>query len=183
MRTISSTAVTAAGRRAARAMRHGYRTASRPACPGVAGEPERQRAVGRGNVTGGVRTAVPPGSPPPAGLLSWGALGVVCLLGASTYLANRLIIATVPPLLIGGVRFLIGGTLLALIVLARAGRRGFRVTRGQPAPPAPSGLLLPAWGNGLVALAQQQVASGLAALLIASVPLYIVLLRAVTGDR
>jgi drug/metabolite transporter (DMT)-like permease len=46
-----------------------------------------------------------------------------------------------------------------------------------------SGLLLPAWGNGLVTLAQQQVASGLAALLIASVPIHIVVLRALAGDR
>jgi drug/metabolite transporter (DMT)-like permease len=44
-------------------------------------------------------------------------------------------------------------------------------------------VLLPAWGNGLVILAQSQVASGLAALLIASVPLYIAVLRALTGDR
>jgi drug/metabolite transporter (DMT)-like permease len=164
-------------------MRHGYRTASRPACPGVAGEPERQRAVGRGNVTGVVRTAVPAVSARPVGLLSWVALGVVYLLWGSTYLANRLIIATVPPLLIGGVRFLIGGTLLALIVLAGAGRRAFRMTRAQLATTALSGLLLPAWGNGLVILAQSQVASGLAALLIASVPLYIAVLRALTGDR
>jgi drug/metabolite transporter (DMT)-like permease len=164
-------------------MRHEYRTTPRSACPGVAGEPERQRAVGRGNVTGVVRTAVPAVSARSVGLLSWVALGVVYLLWGSTYLANRLIIATVPPLLLGGVRFLIGGTLLALIVLAVAGRRAFRMTRAQLATTALSGLLLPAWGNGLVALAQQQVASGLAALLIASVPLYIVLLRAVTGDR
>ena len=45
----------------------------------------------------------------PVGLLSWVALGVVYLLWGSTYLANRLIIATVPPLLIGGVRFLTAG--------------------------------------------------------------------------
>ena len=46
-----------------------------------------------------------------------------------------------------------------------------------------SGLLLPAWGNGMVVVAQQGVSSGLAALLIAAVPLWIVLLRALTGDR
>ncbi len=57
------------------------------------------------------------------------------------------------------------------------------MTRAQLGTTALSGLLLPAWGNGLVAIGQQQVASGLAALLIAAVPLYIVLLRALTGDR
>ncbi|WP_433294390.1 EamA family transporter [Pseudonocardia sp. CA-142604] len=124
--------------------------------------------------------AVAPRSP---GALAWIALGVVYVLWGSTYLGNRLIIADVPPLFAGGARFLIGGALLGLVVLAVAGRAGFRMTRGQLATTALSGLLLPAWGNGLVALAQQKVASGLAALLIAAVPLYIVVLRALTGDR
>jgi drug/metabolite transporter (DMT)-like permease len=119
----------------------------------------------------------------PVGVLPWVALGVVYVLWGSTYLANRLIIATVPPLFLGGVRFLIGGSLLGLVVWAVAGRRAFRMSRAQFGTTALSGVLLPAWGNGLVALGQQQVASGLAALLIASVPLYIVLLRALTGDR
>ena len=57
------------------------------------------------------------------------------------------------------------------------------MTRAQFGTAALSGLLLPAWGNGLVILAQSQVASGLTALLIASVPLYIAVLRALTGDR
>ncbi|HVH21475.1 MAG TPA: EamA family transporter [Pseudonocardia sp.] len=129
-----------------------------------------------------VRPAVAPASAP-IGMVPWLALGVVYVLWGSTYLANKLIIATVPPLLLGGVRFVIGGLLLGLVVLAVTGWRAFRMTRAQLGTTALSGLLLPAWGNGLVALAQQQVASGLAALLIAAVPLYIALLRAITGDR
>ena len=113
----------------------------------------------------------------------WAALGVVYVLWGSTYLANRLIIVDVRPLLLGGVRFLIGGALLTLIVAAVAGRRAFRLTRAQLATTALSGVLLPAWGNGIVTLGQQQVSSGLAALLIAAVPLWIVLLRSLTGDR
>jgi drug/metabolite transporter (DMT)-like permease len=113
----------------------------------------------------------------------WVALVAVYVLWGSTYLANRLIITTVPPLLAGGFRFLVGGALLAVVVLAVAGRRAFRMNAAQFGTTALSGLLLPAWGNGLVALGQQAVASGLAALLIAAVPLWIVILRAVTGDR
>jgi drug/metabolite transporter (DMT)-like permease len=119
----------------------------------------------------------------PAGAAAWGALGVVYVLWGSTFLANRLIITDVPPLFAGGARFLVGGSLLALVVLAIAGRRAFRMTLPQFGTAALSGLLLPAWGNGLVTIAQQQVASGIAALLIAAVPLYIVGLRALTGDR
>jgi drug/metabolite transporter (DMT)-like permease len=117
------------------------------------------------------------------GLVAWVALGVVYVLWGSTYLGNRLIITDVPPLLAGGVRFLVGGALLGLVILAVAGRRAFRMTGRQLGTTALSGVLLPAWGNGLVALGQQHVASGLAALLIAAVPLYIVALRALTGDR
>jgi drug/metabolite transporter (DMT)-like permease len=115
--------------------------------------------------------------------LAWAALGVVYVLWGSTYLANRFIIADLPPLFASGVRFLVGGSLLALLVAAFAGRRAFRMTWPQFGTTALAGLLLPAWGNGLVTIAQQNVASGLAALLIASVPMWIVVLRALTGDR
>lgn len=114
---------------------------------------------------------------------AWAALGVVYVLWGSTYLANRLIIVDVPPLLSGGVRFLVGGGLLAVVVVCVAGFRALRMTRAQLATTALSGVLLPAWGNGIVTLGQQQVSSGLAALLIAAVPLWIVVLRALTGDR
>lgn len=115
--------------------------------------------------------------------LPWTALGVVYVLWGSTYLANRYIILSMPPLLASGFRFLTGGLLLGVLVLVFAGRGAFALTRAQLGTAALSGLLLPAWGNGLVILAQTQVASGLAALLIASVPLYIAVLRALTGDR
>lgn len=115
--------------------------------------------------------------------LPWIALAVVYVLWGSTYLANRLLLSSVPPLLVGGYRFLIGGALLACVVLCVAGRAAFRMTWAQFGTTALSGLLLPAWGNGMVVFAQQGVSSGLAALLIAAVPLWIVLLRALTGDR
>ena len=115
--------------------------------------------------------------------LPWVALGVVYVLWGSTYLANRFIIVSMPPLLASGFRFLAGGLLLGGLVLLLAGPRSFVLSRAQLGTAALSGLLLPAWGNGLVILAQSQVASGLAALLIASVPLYIAVLRALGGDR
>ncbi|WP_233159497.1 EamA family transporter [Pseudonocardia sp. MH-G8] len=124
-----------------------------------------------------------PAVPARAPALAWVALGVVYVLWGSTYLANRFIITDLPPLFAGGGRFLVGGSLLTLVVLAFGGRRALRMDRRQFATTALAGLLLPAWGNGLVTVAQQQVASGVAALLIASVPLWIVVLRALTGDR
>lgn len=152
---------------------------TRPA-PAAVRQPTRQNVVGYGNVTIVVL------SPPRArttSLLPWVALGVVYVMWGSTYLGTRLIIKEAPPLLVGSVRFLLGGALLAVAVAVFAGRSAFRMTWAQLGTTALSGLLLPAWGNGLVALGQQYVASGLAALLIASVPLWIVTLRAITGDR
>ncbi|HEV7470740.1 MAG TPA: EamA family transporter [Pseudonocardia sp.] len=113
----------------------------------------------------------------------WIALCVVYVLWGSIYLFNRLLITYVPPLLAGGTRFLTAGLGLTVLVVLFAGPKGLRMSRKQLGTTALSGLLLPAWGNGLVAVAQTQVASGLAALLIAVVPLYIVVLRALGGDR
>lgn len=118
-----------------------------------------------------------------AGWLAWAALGVVYVVWGSTYLAIRFSVETMPPALSAGARFLASGVLLCLAVLVFAGRRGFRMTRAQFGTAALVGLLLPGWGNGLVVVAEQHVASGLAALLIASIPLYVVVLRRITGER
>ncbi len=123
------------------------------------------------------------GSPARARALPWLALGAVYVVWGSTYLANRYIIVSMPPLLASGFRFATGGLLLGLLVLLVAGPRALVMTRRQLGTAVLTGLLLPAWGNGFVILAQSQVASGLAALLIAAVPLYIAVFRALTGDR
>ncbi|MGH3876620.1 MAG: EamA family transporter [Actinophytocola sp.] len=118
-----------------------------------------------------------------AGWLAWTALGVVYVVWGSTYLAIRFSVETMPPLLSGGGRFLASGVLLSVAVLLFAGLAGFRMTWRQFGTAALVGVLLPAWGNGLVVVAEQHVASGVAALLIASVPLYVVVLRRLTGQR
>ena len=86
---------------------------------------------------------------------------------------------TLPPLLSAGLRFSIAG--LALLGFV-AVRRGLRIQRDQLAAAATVGLLLIVGGNGFVVLAERTVPSGLTALIIASVPLWIVILRRVAGD-
>jgi drug/metabolite transporter (DMT)-like permease len=147
-------------------------TPSKPTRPAT-----RQPAIIRYGNVAGVNAA---GRRP---ALAWAALGVVYVLWGSTYLANRFIITDLPPLFASGVRFLVGGSLLGILVLVFSGPSAFRMTWPQLGTTALAGLLLPAWGNGLVTIAQQYVASGLAALLIASVPMWIVVLRMLTGDR
>ncbi|SHF35123.1 EamA family transporter [Streptoalloteichus hindustanus] len=114
---------------------------------------------------------------------AWAALGVVYVVWGSTYLAIRFVVESAPPMLSAGMRFLVGGGVLALLVLLFAGPRALRMTRAQFGTSALAGLLLPAIGNGLVTVAEQYVSSGMTALLIACVPLYVVVLRRLLGER
>src|ERR671922_310088 len=103
----------------------------------------------------------------------WGALWTVYLVWGSTYLAIRVMVETVPPLLGAGVRFAVaGGVMLAVLSF----RRSVRPTRAQLLSALLVGLLLPG-ANAVVTVAEQEVPSGLAALLIASVPLWVILMR------
>jgi drug/metabolite transporter (DMT)-like permease len=113
----------------------------------------------------------------------WSALGVVYLVWGSTYLAIAIAVQTLPPLLSAGIRFLLAGALLAVWIVARQGRAALRVSRAQLGGAALVGILLLAGGNGLVVLAERTVPSGLAALVVASVPLWIVVFRLIAGDR
>ena len=100
------------------------------------------------------------------------ALVAVYLVWGSTYLAIRYAIVTLPPFLMGGVRFLVAGAVLYAVVR----RRAAAPTRAQWGWSALAGVLLVGIGNGSVAWAEQRVASGTAALLVATVALWIVLL-------
>jgi drug/metabolite transporter (DMT)-like permease len=111
------------------------------------------------------------------------ALGTVYVVWGSTYLAIKYTVTSLPPFLAMGTRFLLAGTVLFVAVLALRGRSAFRLTRVQLATAAACGVFLLVGGNGLVAVAEQDVDSGLAALLIAGTPLWVVLLRALLRDR
>lgn len=113
----------------------------------------------------------------------WGALVVVYLVWGSTYLAIRVIVRDMPPLLAMGTRFLVAGLILAALVAARSGVGALRVERRQLGSAAVVGMLLLLGGNGMVAVGEQTVPSGLAALIVSATPLWIVLLRLSTGDR
>jgi drug/metabolite transporter (DMT)-like permease len=101
------------------------------------------------------------------------AFASVYLVWGSTYLAIRFAVETIPPYLMGGGRFVISG--IVLYLWAR--------WRGAPAPSrrewrdaAVVGTLLLAGGNGAVGWAEQRVPSGITALLVASVPMWMVLI-------
>lgn len=90
---------------------------------------------------------------------------------------------TLPPLISAGLRFLIAGALLGGWLVARHGRAALRAERAQLGGAALVGALLLAGGNGLVVLAERTVPSGLTALVVASVPLWIVVFRLIARDR
>lgn len=113
----------------------------------------------------------------------WAALAVVYVVWGSTYLGIRIVVGTMPPFLSAGARFITAGLLLSAVVAWRYGPAALRATRAQLGSAALVGLLLILGGNGLVVLAETSVPSGLAALLVAAVPMWVVVLRTSTGDR
>ncbi|MDP9100886.1 MAG: EamA family transporter [Actinomycetota bacterium] len=122
--------------------------------------------------------------PAPPAWRIWTALGLVYVLWGSTYLAIRYVVATVPPLAGAAIRFLVAAALLAGYLALRRGRRAFAVRRRQLVSAAGVGVLLLLAGNGGVTIAEQHhLPSGMAALLVAGVPLYVVLLRWSARDR
>jgi drug/metabolite transporter (DMT)-like permease len=101
------------------------------------------------------------------------AFAALYLIWGSTYLAIRFAIETIPPLLMAGTRFLVAGFII------------YGIARGQGAPKSSlanwrtalivGGCLL-LGGNGGVTLSEQYVSSGLASVIVATVPIYMALL-------
>lgn len=118
-------------------------------------------------------------SPAPAGRVIL-AFAAVYVIWGSTYLAIRFAIETVPPFLMAGVRYLIAGALLYAVLRARGAPRP---TRAEWWAATVSGGLMIAGGNGLLSWAEQYVPSGIAALLLGTVPLWFVGLAWLGPDR
>jgi drug/metabolite transporter (DMT)-like permease len=97
------------------------------------------------------------------------ALLAVYVIWGSTYFAIRIALESWPPFLLGAVRFLIAGSLLYAVLRLRGVAPP---TRHQWFNAAITGTLLLGVGNGLVCFAEQTVASGLAAIAVASMPLF-----------
>ena len=102
------------------------------------------------------------------------AFAAVYIIWGSTYLAIRFAVETLPPLLMAGARFAVSGAILLLFSRLRS--PDIRPTRLDWRTGVVSGMLLLLGGNGGVVWAEQRVPSGIAALLVAVVPLWMVLL-------
>lgn len=113
----------------------------------------------------------------------WTALAIVYVVWGSTYLAMRYLVETVPPFIGASARFLLAGAILAVVVAATRGVGALKVRPREAASSALVGVLLLAGGNALVMLAERSIDSGLAALVVAAVPLFVVVLRVLGRDR
>lgn len=109
-----------------------------------------------------------------------GALFAVYVIWGSTYYAMHVALGFLPPFLMAGPRFLVAGVLLLAMLR----------WRGAPLPTAKQwaaagvvGVLLLACGNGFVAMAQRTVDSGVAATVVATMPLWVAGIGAVWGDK
>jgi drug/metabolite transporter (DMT)-like permease len=112
----------------------------------------------------------------------WVALGTVYVIWGSTYLGIELAGETAPPLFAAGTRFLAAGVLMLAFTAWRRGAAALRVSRRELTSCILVGALLPG-ANAMLFVAERRVATGLASLIIGSVPLWIVVLRMVSRDH
>jgi len=115
--------------------------------------------------------------------LTWLSLWTVYLIWGSTYFAIAYVIESMPPLLAMGIRFLIAGLLLALIISLRQGTSELKIPRAELKSSLLMGFLLLGFGIGTVSIAQAYVPSGIVALIIAALPLWIAIFRTISGER
>jgi drug/metabolite transporter (DMT)-like permease len=106
----------------------------------------------------------------------WIALLALYIVWGSTYLAIRFAVETIPPFMSAGMRFLVSGVIL---LAWRTSAGDALPTRRQLRSTAIVGILLLLGGNGLVSFAEQRIASGIAALIVGTVPLWMVLIEAI----
>ncbi|MFH8370369.1 EamA family transporter [Streptomyces sp. NPDC018031] len=117
-------------------------------------------------------------------VLSWTALVTVWVIWGSTYLGISVAVETIPPFLMAGTRFLIAGLLMYAVVAPRHARGERRPTRPQIRSAVVVGALMLVGGNGLLSAGEEYLDSGLAALIVATVPVWMVLINAlVTRTR
>jgi drug/metabolite transporter (DMT)-like permease len=110
----------------------------------------------------------------------WAALWAVYIIWGSTYLFIAIAVETLPPFLAVSTRFVAAGAILAVVVVQRGGT--MRVSKREFVSCLLIGILLPG-ANAVLFYAERDVPIGLASLIIASVPLWVVVLRLILGER
>jgi drug/metabolite transporter (DMT)-like permease len=127
---------------------------------------------------------VEPTPTPKRGAPIWLGMLVLYVAWGSTYLGIAVAVDTIPPFLMAAARFLLAGAILLAWSIAREGRSFVAPSRREWRDSAIVGALLLGGGNGLVAYGELTVPSGIAALLVALVPVWVAILGGIfLGDR
>ena len=113
----------------------------------------------------------------------WFALVTVYLVWGSTYLGIALVIDTAPALLSMGLRFMCAFVVLAIILIIAKGKNALRVTFPELLSSMFLGGLLLGFGIGNLSLAEQYVPSGVAALIIAALPIWVTIFQRIAGVK
>ncbi len=115
--------------------------------------------------------------------LPWISLSVVYLVWGSTYLGIRVAVASIPPYLMTGCRYVIAGSLLFALQWLFTKEKPAMPTRDQLTRIAITAVLLLVVGNGLLCVVETRQESGTSALLIAGTPIWMVLLDSLRARR
>ena len=111
---------------------------------------------------------------------TWLAFAAVSLIWGTTFLGIRVAVETIPTLMLTGLRFVGAGLILFTIARIRGDR--FPDTRRDWINQITNGLVMVCLGNGALVFASKYIASGLAALLAATIPLWMAILEAMIGS-
>ncbi|SDI69907.1 Permease of the drug/metabolite transporter (DMT) superfamily [Chryseobacterium taeanense] len=113
--------------------------------------------------------------------LAFAALAVVCLVWGTTYFAIRIGVETFPPFLFAAVRQVIAGGIL-LLVLQLTGN--LKLSKKDFVHQSVPGVLMVALGNGVIGWCERYISSGLAALILSLIPVFVVVISYLFGfDR
>src|ERR1700728_4045024 len=117
---------------------------------------------------------------------AWAALLVVWVVWGSTFVARRVGVESIPPLAMASLRYLVAGAMLFPVACRGGGRRLRAADRPGPAEwlgMAVVGTMLLAFRNGAACYAEQTLSVGFTALLIATVPIWMVVADRVVNRR
>ncbi len=112
-----------------------------------------------------------------------GPLITLWIIWGSTYMGIALMVKSMPPLLGSGTRFITASLVLGTIVVLVKGPRSFKLTGPQVRGAAFMGVTILGVSIGILSLAERYVPSGIAALIVSAVPLWIIFFRFRAGDR
>ncbi len=111
------------------------------------------------------------------------AMFVVYVVWGSTFVGIAFVVEEIPPFTVTGFRFVLGGLLLAFIILVSRGYRALFPNFKQCRNAALTGILLVGLASPLIAVSEQYIDSGLVALIVSITPVIVVLIRVIIGER